>query len=325
MVSPSGSSAVTRPDIRNAVYREWDATGQRAAFVADQACPEVVVTDSSGNLKEIAAEQYLDEVKDAREGDASYPRSEFAFGEHTFDTVERGHEIPVDRNRAAQIGGYFNAQQEAAEILLYRLHNRHEKRVADLLFSATNFSGYTAAINGTNWTTFASADPINDVLIAKQAIRASTGFEPNKIIMPQKTLENCVQCDAVLDRIGSSGSDDPKLVTRQMLAQLFELGEVVVPNAYRNTINKGQGDPTLGEIWSSDFVLLGHWSPSKRVSSRTVARTLHWKGDSSQFNFLVEEYFEQAKRSDVIRARRQVVPEIKDASLGYLLSTVLTK
>jgi len=326
MVTPSATSAVNRPDLKNAVYREWDVTGMRRGFVADLACPEVVVQDASGVIKKIPSEQYLDEPDDRRAAGGGYSRSEFEYTQFTYDTQERGHEMRIDRNRAAQAGGYFNVEQEAADIVLYKEHALHEKRVADLLFSTTEFSGYTAAINGVAWDQHSTADPIGDLKIAIRAVKENTGITPNTVVLAWLAWDHLLECDAVLDRIGAESSADPKVANRSSVAKLLDVEEIIVADGYRMTTNKGQGTPTLGSIWSTDYALACYRAKGAvRPTTRTVAVNRHWMGDGSMYDFTTETYYNEEIRSNVLRARRQVEPVVMDASLGYLLSTVLTK
>ena len=327
MSSPSTTSAVTRPDLKNRVYRDWDLRRQRAGFVANLAAPLCDVELARATIKRIDAREILKDPDDSRAAGGGYNRGEFRLTEISYDTVERGLEQPIDRSKSAELGGYMNCEREAADIVLYQAHAKHEKRVADLMQTAGSYGALTGAVNGVNWTKHTTADPIDDVQRVILALKEASGYTPNSVVIPWKAWNHMIRCANVLDRLGSGGAGtDPKIVTRAAVAKLLDLPEtgIIVPDAYRATSNPG-ATLALGSIWDVDKVVVGYIDSNPDPSSRTLAVSYHWTGDGSQRDFAVETYYEEAVRADVVRARRHVAAVLRDSALGYLLTTVLTK
>ncbi|HOX08849.1 MAG TPA: hypothetical protein PK280_20815, partial [Planctomycetota bacterium] len=69
MGSPNVSSAVTRPDVRDAVYREWDVNKVKQLYVADLALPRCDVPTASGSYKKISREEVLKRIETLRAPD----------------------------------------------------------------------------------------------------------------------------------------------------------------------------------------------------------------------------------------------------------------
>ncbi|HOX08848.1 MAG TPA: hypothetical protein PK280_20810, partial [Planctomycetota bacterium] len=240
----------------------------------------------------------------------------------TFDTEERGFEVPIDANKEKQLEGYFNARREAADIALAQVTQEHEIVVAGLMQSTATFPD--TAIAGVKWGTKATATPTSDINVAKAAVLDACGMPANKVIMADATWEAFRVCDEVLDRIGSVSSGDPKKISRQVAASILDVDEVVVASARYNSAKEGQTG-SLASIWDTDKVFVGYVAPAPRLDNLTVGMNLHWAGDGSEYEWRVEEYWSEEKRCWVIRVRRQAKPVIRAASCGYVLTTVLTK
>lgn len=316
MSSPSPSTAVARPDLRGAVYRDWDGTGQRMFYIADRVCPQLDMDDEAGNIKRIPKEEELSDPDTLRQGDGGYTRSDFKYDDFPYSTVERGHEVPIDASKKATAAKYFDAEQVATDIALTKVHRDHEMRVATLYQTSGNWADTSAA---SDWTDHSSAVPITNVRTAKEAVYAACGMRPNTMVVPWLTYVHLLECDQILDRLGAQSSKDPKIANPTTLSQLFDLDHIVVPMGLKNTEDKGQ-TAALSQIWTTGTIWVGYVNPSPNPFSKTAAVNYHWKGDGSQYQFRVERYWEERIRKWCIRARRQVKPTIIDNTCGYVLT-----
>lgn len=322
MPSPNVSSAVSRPDVRDAVYREWDLNRVRQLFVADLALPQCDVPTANGRYKKIERKEILKRADTLRAPDGGYRRTSFKVTETTFDTEERGIEIPVDANKAAQLNGYFDSRREAAEIALAQATLEHEILVAGLVQATGTFGNADVAVK---WPTAATATPIDDIDVGKQAVLDACGIPANTVLMADKTWEAFRKCDQVLDRIGhAGGNDDPRTVGRQAAAVILGVDQVVVGSSRYNTAKEGQTE-VLATVWDTDKVWIGYVAPAPRLETMTAGFTLHWPGDGSEYGWRVEEYWSEEKRGWVVRARRQAKPAIRSAACGYIKTAALTK
>jgi len=328
MSSPSHSSSVTRPDLRGQVYMEWGKSGIMEMFVAGDVLPRVDVDEPAAVYRMIDREQFLEDVDTLRQGDGGYTRSEWSDDELNYSTRERGHEVKIDHNARAATRRYYDSELVATKLALLKVRRDHEKRVADLVMNATTFSGHTAAINGVKWETVATADPVNDIAIGKRAVEAACGFPANALVIPHLTWEWMINCDGVLDRIGSASSVDPKVLTRRSMSTLLDLPKIIIPRGKKNASDtpKGEGiTSTFASVWDTDKVLVAYIPDQVTLEEPCLGMTWNYEGDGGAWDFTVEKYYSEEKRGDVIRARRQVKPEVRDAAFGYLLTTVLTK
>jgi len=320
MLSPS--SAVTRPDLRNAVYREWDEAGQ--VYVADEVLPLVDVEEASATLKKVPIEEELADAEIRRKGDGTYTRSDFEYGQITYDTHEDGHEERVDANTSASAAKWFDAEKLAAQICLQRCVRAHEKAVAAAVFNETTFASYMSSVT-TAWGTHATAVPLSDINGAILAVKGQFGVTPNSLVLSSTAWLHLIACDQVLDRLGARDSRDAKRPAVATVAALVDLPRIIIADAYKMTSNPGAATLALASIWSTDYALVAYVPPNPAPGSLTLGLTYHWPGDGSERDWRTEEYYSDERRSTIVRARRQHQAVVREARVGHLLKEVLTK
>ena len=321
MGSPNIESSVTRPDLKNRVYREWDASGMSNRFVADLVLPQLDVDKKSATVKVITREQYLTRTDDSKAPDGGYHRTGFGAGEVNYDCVARGIEAPVDADSAAEMSSYFNSEREAAEIALFKAKMEHEIRVAALVFNETTFTGYTTSA-AIVWSNATSSTPIADVTTGIQTMQEATGgTRPDSMLISAYGWDKLKECDQITDRLGMASSRDPKIARLDTVAALLDLKQIVVGDAYYNTAKEG-ATTSLSRIWDKTYALLFYSNPSPQLKTPFLGATLHWTGRGSQFNFRFESYYKEEIEANIVRVRRHVVPKVFNAEFGWLISGI---
>lgn len=316
--NPSPSIAISRPDVRGVVYRQWDARGQTARFIGDQLFPELRLDAASATIKRIPREEWLKKAIDTLRAEGGYKRGNFRFNDFAISTEEHGLEQPVSAKSSAAARIYFDSMAVAAEIVLYQGWLAAERARVALAQSTSLLPNDSAAHR---WSDHATATPLDDAKAARQAIEDACGQRPNVVVIPARAFDELILCDQFLDRIGSV-SDDPKQVTRAAVAALFEVDRVLVPGGLDNSANDGQ-TAVLTSLWDKTKVTFACVDPNPSAQGFTAFWGAHWDGDGSEFAWRVEQYWNESDRTDVVRARRQVKPQIVEAAGAYVLHTVL--
>jgi hypothetical protein len=146
-----------------------------------------------------------------------------------------GHS-PVDR-AAMQLADYLELDRE--------------KRVADLVFAAGAYgSGYKTQLSGTSqWSDFTNSNPVDAIQTGMDAAL----MRPNVMVLGQavwtklRTHPKIVQ--AVTGQAVTGG-----IVSREAVAGLFELEEILVGQSFLNTAKKGQ-TASLSRVWGKHALL----------------------------------------------------------------------
>jgi len=318
MAGPQPSSAVTRPDLRDSVYDEWDKAGELANYRGAMLCPIADVPTRSGTYKKIDREEFI-KAKDTARRTGSYPTTVFGYTEANYNTKERGHQVAVEDSMAAEAAQYFDAEIEAAELALLIVNREFEKDCISLITGAgvTQTSAVTAA-----FSSHSTATPIADIRTASEAIWKSTGRWPNMVCMGKEAYGDLRECDEIIDKLGAFNSDDFKRPSDPLLAKIFDVAEVIVHQGLKDSADKGQ-TASLAVMWPVGTVLVGYVDPAPTLQGRhglTLSRTLHWTGDDSERNFRTEEYYDEATRTRYIRARRHEKIELVEELCGYRLT-----
>jgi hypothetical protein len=132
---------------------------------------------------------------------------------------------------------------------------------------------------------------------------------------------NLRDCDQVVSKIKYSGRDDPKSVTPQMLAALFDLKEVLVAGAVFNGANEGQA-ASLAPVWTQGYSMVFKAADGNDLRQPCLGRLFHWTADGSQIGGTVEQYRDEDARSDIFRVRHQTGEKIVNKEAGHLLTGI---
>lgn len=323
---PAPSTALTqyRPDI--GTLFQWDAMAARRGFIAQRVLPVFETAVQAGTYGIVPLKQLLKEPQVGRNDRGDYNRSGFTFQDTSFATKERGIEVPMDDRQSRMYRQFFDFEVACTEAALDIVLRAAEKRCADAIFNATTFASYTGAVSN-EWDDYTNATPVTDVETAVRAVWRATGLWPNSLIVNKQVFRNLRMCDEVTDKIASTGagtSIEPGKITAAMLATVFDLEQVVVADAARDSANEGQA-VTVAATWSDEYAMVAKLNgPGDGIEAPGLGRTLHWGEDGSTIGGTVERYYSDESRSEIVRVRHDVDEKIVYAACGYLLSNITT-
>jgi hypothetical protein len=150
---------------------------------------------------------------------------------------------------------------DAQAAVLEGIAFKQEARIATACTTGANFSGNTTAIAAANrWDTATGGDPIGDINAAIAACWMGRG-PGRKVAATSLTVWNVLKVHPrLLDLI--RGNRDGML-SREMFAQWFELDELLVGKARKDTANEGQ-TAAYSRIWPDSFGVYRVAPPSIR-------------------------------------------------------------
>jgi hypothetical protein len=322
MPFPSTSLSTLRPEL--GTLMEFDLAQNQRGLIGYQVLPILQVKLAAGNYGRIPSKELgkLNDVRRTKNG--GYNRGSMRFTEGSYSTREYGFEMPVDRNNAAMYAQYFDAEVAASEFALNNLLLKAELRVASRIFSTSIFTGsaLTTAVS-VPWSNLGGSTPVADVRAASQKVRDNCGQYANAMIINRKVMRQLQDNEEIIDRITSSGAGNPAKssdITPAMLAQVFDIQKVLVADSCYDTANEDK-DTVFGDIWSPSYCMVGIiGSDGGGIEKICLGRTLHWAADGSKPGGLVESYYEEKVRGDVIRVRHQTQEKIVYKQAGHLLT-----
>jgi hypothetical protein len=155
-------------------------------------------------------------------------------------------------NAMSKPAGAVSPEAKSASLLAGLVMLDREIRVAATVFNAATYiAGNQATLAGTSqWSDFANSNPLDALLTALDMPL----FRPNKIVLGQAVWTKVRQHPRLIQAANASAQTGGA-ITRQQLADLLEVKEVVVGAGFVNTSKKGQ-TPVFSRVWGKHCALL---------------------------------------------------------------------
>lgn len=247
---------------------------------------------------------------------AAYNRINVELEDLAYACQEYGLEIPLVDDKRAKHKSDFDAEALSVDALLLKLMLLHEKRVADMIFNTTTWTG--AALYTDNkaapWST-AATDVIGQIQDAIDKVVEGTGVVPNVLIIPKSALSNLMSNTGIIARFPGI----KRLTAADLaagLAPIFGLERVLVGQRYYDEAEEGATFDSAA-IWNYKYAMVAKVA-SGNLAEPCVARSLLWTGDSPEV-LTIDQYREEQTRSDIFRVRHYMDELVCDSAFAHLM------
>jgi len=319
MPRPTSATTISRPDLRSTAMEFLEKQDE---FLGTKILPFFDVEEQSGEYPVIPVEALLNVPDTKRAPRGNYARDDWEFENDNYDCVENGWEEPVDDVEEKLYARFFDAEEIATNRALSTILRVQEKRIADMLFNAGNFTAH-AITNEWDNNHYTDAIPITDVKTGRKAIHDACGLEPNTLIIAYNTFLHLGLMNQIVDRLKYTHAEVKRGdIPAELLATAFGVERVLIGKGRYNSAKKGQ-TAVLADIWNDEYAMLCVTSSVNDIKTPSLGRTFRWTKDCPQ-NVMVESYREEQTRSDIIRARQHTDEEIILTAAAYLLSNITT-
>lgn len=249
------------------------------ALIADRVLPRVVTAKKFKYTVYSTAQAYT--VPDTRVGRKSEPNMvDFGGADVTDETEDFGLDdlVPNDEIAAFESmpkpasGGPISPLALSTMMLTGLVVLDREVRVAGKVFNAASYSGANqATLSGTGqWSDRVNSDPLNAITGAMDIPLV----RPNRLVIGQLAWTQLRQHPKVVQAVGKS-AQGAGYASRQAVADLLELNEIVVGQAFVNTAKKGQA-PVYARAWGKHAALLHIDSLAAQTKQPTFGWTAQW-------------------------------------------------
>ena len=325
MPTPTTSSLNVRSDL--AAFMEFDLESERQGYIATKVLPVVEVGLQSDNPGRVPLEALLFNGDTARNSGSAYNRGSWKFERFAYATQENGWEEPVDARDEKRYRELLQVDRVANARAQGIVARNQEKRVADLVFNASTWTGASLTTGVTNeWDDAVNCTPITDVEAAVKKVYENSGLWANALVINRQVFRNLRNSEQIIERIASSGAGSPTKasdITTEMLKAVFDLEHIIVAGASKNSENEGQAAKP-SQIWSGEYAMVCRVSNSADMRDPCIGRTFHWSEDGSVIGGTIDEYEEIQSRSRIIRVRHDTDEVIMYKEAGHLLSNITT-
>lgn len=303
-----------------------------AKFQADNLAPIMPVSKKSDSYFKLNKEYWFSDLMRKRGvgsrailagygvSQDSYLTDLWSVGKSIDDQVRANEDVPLNGDRTAM---KFVTRLERM--------NREQQFKASLwgtgkwstdITGNASVSAIEASSTLEQWNRSA-ATPIQDVANLKIVMEKLTGFDFNVLAIGAPVWNALKSNQEILDRIsGGSTNGSPAQVTRQLVAQLFEIEELIVLNSVENTA--GHGVTMTGDYLFGKQGLFMHRDTSSEIESVTACRTITWKQYAGNKNGTrILKWRDEPTHSDVVEIESAFVHKIIAPDLGIFVDQMI--
>ncbi len=313
-VEYQGTRAVPRLELGVAAL---EFIQQQDEFIGTKALPIFQTRKKASIFPAITRESITRDADTKRAPRGNYNRDGFQAKDKQYNCEEYGLEGPLDDGERNMYASDFDAELTTVQIVTRRVLQAQEKRIAAQVFNITTFSG--AALFTDNsaspWDNIAT-DVVAQVRAAREKVRANSGLDPSSLILSKANIDRLLLNTGIKDAI--------KYVARlteaeilNALADILGVKSIIVGKAIYNSAKEGKAFISA-DVWSDDYAMVAVIGNSDRLSDPSMGRTFLWTQDSPE-NATVEQYRDDAARSDIFRVRQHVDEIVIDPYFAHLM------
>jgi len=306
---------------------DTDLTGlanayRNEAFIADQVLPVVPV------MSEVFAYSTLPQgetftIPDDRVGRKGQPNEvEFSQTQSTSQTRDYGLQVPLPyKDRSQMVEDAYDHQARATRQTTELLLLAREKRVADLVFTASNYpTGNKLTLSGSNQWSNSSSDPQYRILTTMD----SMVMRPNILVISQAVYTQLRMHPKLIQAFNRNEGQEGGALSSAWMAAYFEVERLLVARAWYNTAVQGQ-DPSIRRLWGKHAALL-HVNPdtTSQEFATSFGALFEWRPNGTS---LEVRQWEDPKLGARGGSRYSVVTSYKElviaSDFGYLFSNAV--
>lgn len=237
---------------------------------------------------------------------SSYSADVWAFHKDIGDQTRANADAPI------------NVDREAVEFVTSRLLLKMETEFVSNFFG-TGVWG-TDATPANLWSDYTNSDPLNDVEDAKRAILATTGFEPNTLVLGYDVFKELKNHPDLVDRIKYTSSN---VITTDMIARMFDVERVLVSKSVKATNN--EGGTAAYDFTAGKNALLCYSAPSPGLLQPSAGYVMSWTGVSGGLGQTIgaSRFRMESVKADRIEGEMAFDMKVVAADLGYFFSAVV--
>lgn len=242
-------------------------------------------------------------------------RISFGYLGKPFALINHSLEAPVPREfqQDAAVMPGIDLGTRAVSLVMRTNGLSLEVEQANLARTAGNYdNNHKVALSGTDqWSDYDNSDPSGDVATWMEAIRSSTGSDPNTMALSKKVFNALKFHPQILDRIKYTGRDS---VTTDLLSKLWEIPNIVVGGmiTFDDT-----GAPA--DVWGKDVVLAYTALGDVNAEEPSYGYTYTLNGMPS----VETPYWENQSKSWIYGTSYDRVPVQSGITAGFLAQTVV--
>lgn len=287
---------------------------RNAAFIADQLAPVVPVRKQSDKYFIHDAErEVFRQSNDRRAPGAEANEVNFSLSSDNYYCEDHALVSAIPDEERENADPAIQPNIDRTEFLRAKIDLNKEIELAGLL-TDTSVITQSTTLSGTDQWSDANSDPIDAVETQKATIMSAVQVMSNTLVLPYEVYAKVRMHASVVERVayGSVGA-----VNEEILAQIFDVEQVLVARAFKNTAAEGQ-TASMSYVWGKDALLC--YVPTRAALKQVaLAYSFAWTGaPGSVGGHRVELWREERRKADAIRVQRYYDQKVIAAGAAYL-------
>lgn len=272
---------------------------QNPAFIADLVAPPVAVRKQQDKYYIYDSErEAFRATGDHRAPGAEANEVDFALSTDSYYCEDHALTSVVPDEERENADPVLQPDIDRTEFLSGKIALNKEIELAKLVDAGTGLGGTT--LTGPSQWSHADSDPINAVEAGRAAVMEKIQAVPNVLVLPQEVFSKVRTHADVLAAVQYTTHGLP---TPRVLAELFDVDQVLVPRSVKNVANPGQ-TADMDYVWGKNAFLC-YVPPRPGLKTVGFAYTFDWTQAPGAVNGrLVEKWRDHTRKSDVIRVQR---------------------
>jgi hypothetical protein len=280
-------------------------------YLADQVLPPVPVQKESAAYW-VYDKSRLDAPDSKRAPRSEYNRIDWNVTTDTYLAEQYGLEGEIDDEERKNAASPLDLDVDTTEIVTDMVLNNREKRVADLVTSTAVIT-QNVTLTGTQQWSDPASDPLANATTARTTIYgAAPGYTPNTMLMGYKVFEALKNHADIKEIVKYT---ERAIITRQILAAVFEVDEVLIGKVSRRISKEGATD-AFTDVWGKDVLFFFK-------ESRPSLKRASFGYQMRQNDLKVFRYREDKRDTDVIRVSEKQDEKIVSPNLAYLIKNAV--
>lgn len=185
---------------------------------------------------------------------------------------------------------------------------------------------YTLGTNVIKWSDTTNSNPIDDVsYYCTEVHRLSGGFRPRHAVCSRSVWDKLKVHPDILSRIsGGATVINPSIVTQQLVAQLFELEELLVMDAVYDASTEGATSSMA--FMGGDAMLVYYKPPTAAIEMPSAFYQFNWVGMvgmARETGSRVKKFRMEAHAADRVEIESAIDIKITGTDMAFLLYELL--
>jgi hypothetical protein len=292
-------------------------------YVADKMFPNVPVRKQSDVYFKYPRDNWYRTEAKPRAPSTESAGSGYAVETDSYNASVQALHKDVDDQLRANQDAPLNMDRDAAEFVTRGLMLRKEKDWAAKYFKTSTWTGGTGGVDfvpATKWDASGST-PITDIRSQIGEVKSKTGFRPNKLLLAEDVWLILQDNADFLDRIAIT---QRKIVTKELLASVLDVGEVLVAGGIENTAAEGAA---LAMDWLfKKQALLVYAAPRPSIMMPSAGYVFSWTGylGASQQGMRMKRFRMEPIASDRVEGEMAYDQKLVASDLGVFFDAVIS-